>query len=61
MKNIEGGPDVIGGNNLPSLVRIGLTDLQNIGGGGSGLPGPPGSGTTELRKVTFVVNYFVGT
>ena len=41
-----GGPVVIGGDNLPSLVRIGLTDLQNIGGA-SGPPGPPGSGTTE--------------
>ena len=27
-----GRPVVIGGENLPSLVRIGLTDLQNIGG-----------------------------
>ena len=32
VKNI-GGPVVIGGDNLPSLVRIGLSDLQNIGGG----------------------------
>ena len=36
-----GGPVVIGGDNLPSLVRIGLTGLQNIGGGASGPPGPP--------------------
>ena len=43
-------PVVIGGDNLPSPVRIGLTDLQNIGGGGSGPPGPPGSGTTELAS-----------
>ena len=48
MKNIGGGPEVIGGDNLPSLVRTGLTDLQNIGGGGSGPPGPPVFGTTEL-------------
>ena len=41
-----GGPVVIGGDNLPSPVQIGLTDLQNIGGA-SGPPGPPGSGTTE--------------
>ena len=27
-----GGPVVIGEDNLPSLFRIGLTDLQNIGG-----------------------------
>ena len=26
------GPVVIGGDNLPSLVRIGVTDLQNIEG-----------------------------
>ena len=39
-------PVVIGGDNLPSLVRIGLTDLQNIWGA-SGPPWPPpGSGTT---------------
>ena len=41
-------PVVIGGDNLPSPVRIGLTDLQNIGGA-SGPPGPPGSGTTVLN------------
>ena len=44
MKNI-GVPVVIGGDNLPSLVGIGLIDLPNIGGV-SGPPGPPGSGTT---------------
>ena len=27
-----GGPAVIGGDNLPSPVAIGLTDLPNIGG-----------------------------
>ena len=42
------GPVVIGGDNLPSPVQIGLTDLQNIGGA-SGPPGPPGSGTTEVH------------
>ena len=41
-----GVPVVIGGDNLPSPVGIGLTDLPNIGGA-SGPPGPPGSGTTE--------------
>ena len=40
------GPVVIAGDNLPSLVQIGLTDLTNIGGA-SGPPGPPGSGTTD--------------
>ena len=42
-------PVVIGGDNLPSPVRIGLTDLQNIGGT-SGPPGPPpGSGITVIN------------
>jgi hypothetical protein len=44
-----GGPVVIGGDNLPSPVQIGLTDLQNIGGA-SGHPGPPGSGTTAVQE-----------
>ena len=35
-----GVPVVIGGDNLPSPVQIGLTDLQDIGGA-SGPPGPP--------------------
>ena len=56
-----GGPVVIGGDNLPSPVRIGLTDLQNIGGA-SGPPGPPGSGTTECvtsdsERMRFVIIY----
>ena len=42
-------PLVIGGDNLPSPVGIGLTDLPNIGGA-SGPPGPPGSGTTDLKN-----------
>ena len=41
-----GGPVVIGGDNLPSLVWIGLTDLQNIGG--PVVPRPPSSGTTKV-------------
>ena len=36
---------MIGRDNLPSPVGIGLTDLPNIGGA-SGPPGPPGSGIT---------------
>ena len=36
---------MIGGDNLPSPVRKGLTDLPNFGGA-SGPPGPPGSGIT---------------
>ena len=43
-----GGPVVIGGDNLPSPVGIGLTDPPNIGGA-SGPPGPPGSGTTDYN------------
>ena len=41
-----GVPVVIGGDNLPSLVGIGLTDLPNIGGA-SGPPGLPDSGITD--------------
>ena len=42
-------PVIIGGNNLPSLVGIGLTDLPNMGRG-SGPPAPPGSGITGYRS-----------
>ena len=38
---------VIGGDNLPFPVGIGLTDPPNIGGA-SGSPGPPGSGITDF-------------
>ena len=31
-----GVPVVVDGDSLPSPVRIGLTDLLNIGGGGGG-------------------------
>ena len=41
-----GVPVAIGGDNLPSPVGIGLTDLPNIGRA-SGPPDPPGSGITE--------------
>ena len=44
-----GVPVVIGGDNLPSPVGIGLTDLKNIGGA-SGPPGPPGSGITAIIR-----------
>ena len=47
----SGVPVVIGGNNLPSPVGIGLTNLPNIGGS-CGPPGSPGSGITELHIVT---------
>ena len=46
MKNI-GGPVVIGGDNLLSPVRIGLTDLPNIWRA-SAPPGPPSSGITVV-------------
>ena len=45
-----GVPVVMGGDNLPSLVRIGLTDLQNSGVGASGPNGPTGSGITVLCR-----------
>ena len=44
-----GGAVGIGGDNLPVLVGIGLTDLLNIGGA-SGPPDPPGSGIAELGE-----------
>ena len=46
-----GGPVavVIGGDNLPSPIRIGLTDLPNIGGASGPLGPPPGSGITGKR------------
>ena len=44
-------PVAIGGDILPSPVGIGLTDLQNIGGGGNGPPGPPGSGITAMTLI----------
>ena len=53
-----GGPVVIGGDNLPSPVGIGLTDLPNIGGA-SGPPGPPGSGTTESRTTEMLLESIV--
>ena len=38
VKNMGGGGAVpIGGDNLPSLVEIGLPDLPNIGGASSGI------------------------
>ena len=51
-KHWGGGPVVIGGDNLPSLVQIGLTDLTNIGGT-SGPPAPPSprSGITDVLSM----------
>ena len=45
-----GGPVVIGEDNLPSLVRIGLTDLQNIREASGPPTCSPGSGTTDIRE-----------
>ena len=41
-----GLPIVIGGDNLPSPVEIGLTDLPNIRGASGPPAGPPGYGIT---------------
>ena len=46
---------VIGGDNLPTPGRIGLTDLQNIGGGGQW---PPGSGTAVIMYLIFSIKCF---
>ena len=51
-----GVPVVIDGDNLPSPVGIGLSDLPIIGGGGQWPPGPPGSRTTDFsNNVVYVV------
>ena len=44
---VLGVPVVIGGDNLPFPVGIGLADLPNIGGA-SGPLGPHGSGITAV-------------
>ena len=46
-------PVVIGGDNLPSPVRIGLTDLKNIGGA-SGPVGPPVPASLPSRKAVIL-------
>ena len=51
------GPVVIGGDNVPFPVRIGLTDLPNIERA-SGPPGPPGSGITE-RTSHLILNFLI--
>ena len=50
-------PVVIGGDNLPSPVRIGLTDLLNIERA-SGPPGPPGSGITDIYNSVSISTLF---
>ena len=50
-----GVPVVKGGQNLPTLDGIGLTDLPNIGGELPSPPRPPGSGITVYR-FTFMYN-----
>ena len=43
-----GLPVLIGGDNLPSPVEIGLTELPNIGGPVAPLSPSPGSGITAF-------------
>ena len=53
-------PVVIGGDNLPSPVGIGLTDLPNIGGEvGEWSPCPPGFGITviDLPKPGWAISH----
>ena len=47
-----GGPVVIGRENLPSLVRVGLTDLQNIGGGPVAPLAPPVPAPLAIIAIT---------
>ena len=49
---------VIGGDNLPSPVGIGLTDLPNIGGA-SGPPAPPVPAPLMLIMAILVVEFHV--
>ena len=53
-------PLVIGGDNLPSPVGIGLSDLPNIGGGAVAPPGPPGSGITVNHSSMFIYDARMG-
>ena len=48
-----GVPLVKGGQNLPPMVGIGLTNLPNIGGGAVSPPPPPGPASllTKLLKL----------
>ena len=49
-------PVLIGGDNLPTPVGIGLTDLSNIGRA-SGPPGHPSSGITEsCLRMSYLVS-----
>ena len=53
-----GVPVVIGGDNLPSPVGIGSTDLLNIWRGASGPPGPPpGLGITGTMVNGTLLNF----
>ena len=53
-----GGPVVIGGDNLPSLVGIGLTDPPNIRGGGRGTPPNSGITATYCKCTTYIVRRY---
>ena len=50
------GENIGGGDNQPSPVGIGLTDLPNIEGA-SGPPGPPGSGITAIPSTSLPCNF----
>ena len=47
-------PVLIGGDNPPFLVGIGLTDLPTIG------PLPPGSGITAIYKLVYIYRSIYG-
>ena len=46
-----GGLIVLGGENLPPLVEIGLTDLPKTGGGGLSPPSPPLATALHMNNV----------
>ena len=51
-------PVVIGGDNLPSPVQIGLNDLHNIEGA-SGPPGPPvPASLSSITRKGFILSSF---
>ena len=52
-----GGPVVMWGHNLPSLVEIGLTDLPKSGGA-MAPPAPPG--TTSLKLTMYHLPFILG-
>ena len=51
-KNL-GGLVVLGGDNVPPLVEIGLTDLTKTGGAKAPLAPPPGDGPAFINNVCY--------